>query len=94
MHGNPSKEDSKGHSKSGPNGLNKNHPTGVGATRRSWCFWGPHRARGVKNVPYLIDRHPKILGNRMDSEGVYASNGVKTKSDPEVALLSAVHPLN
>ncbi len=30
----------------------------------------------------------------MDSEGVYASNGVKTKSDPEVALLSAVHPLN
>ncbi len=46
------------------------------------------------STPYLIDRPPKILGNRMDSEGVYASNGVKTKSDPEVALLSAVHPLN
>jgi hypothetical protein len=29
-HGSPSTEDSKGNFKSGPNGLNKKHPTGVG----------------------------------------------------------------
>ncbi len=32
MHGNPAKEDRKGNFKSGPNGLNKKHPTGVGTT--------------------------------------------------------------
>ncbi len=41
-HGNPSKEDSKGNFKSGPNGLNKKHLSGVGATRRSWCLYGSY----------------------------------------------------
>ncbi len=64
MHGNPAKEDRKGHSKSGPNGLNKKQRTGVGAIRRSWCFLTPHRLRGVKiSFPFsqLYLRHPVLF---------------------------------
>ncbi len=39
-HGNPSKEDSKGNFKSGPNGLNKRRPTGIKVILVPVVFWG------------------------------------------------------
>ena len=46
MHGNPSKEDSKGNFKSRPNDLNKKHPAGVG---------GIPGARGVFVLGFKLD---------------------------------------